>query len=196
FILRYISFQTDFEPNLEWLLYFDLSKAHEIVLRSKLATIALLKWDEEALLKQLQPLAAMPPEAYTSFAVNPLLLLSYLYQRYKGGSINPQTMRELNALSYHLPLAKRLAIPFHVDILLYLYIKASGNTTVAPSYHELIVERSQRILPKTQLETDMEILISAFYLWENEDRDAALARVKHLSVNTHNNATYQLMYLV
>lgn len=196
FILRYISFQTDFEPNLEWLLYFDLNRAHEIVLRSKLATIALLKWDEEALLKQLEPLAAMPPEAYSTFAVNPLLLLSYLYQRYKGGSIDPQIMRELNALSCRLPLAKRLAAPFHVDILLYLYIKASGNTKVAPSYHELILERSQRIPPKNQLETDMEMLIGAFYLWENDNVNAALARVKHLSINTHNNATYQLMYVV
>src|SRR5690606_17536342 len=166
------------------------------VLRSKLATIVLLKWDEEALLKQLEPLAAMPPEAYSTFAINPLLLLSYLYQRYKGGSIDPQIIRELNALSYRLPLAKRLAAPFHIDILLYLYIKASGNTAVVPPYYELIVERSQRTLPKNQLETDMEMLISAFYLWENEDADTALARVKHLSINTHNNATYQLMYVV
>jgi len=196
YMLRYISFQIEFEPNLERLLYFNLTKKHEIALRSKLATIALLQWDEEALLKQLEPLAAMPPDAYAAFAINPFLLLSYLYQRYKGGTIDPQVVRELNALSYRLPLAKRMEAPFHVDVLLYLYIKASGNKAVALPYQELVNERLQKTSPMNRFETDVEMLISAFYLWENGSADEALSRVKHLSLNTYNNSTYQLMYVI
>src|SRR5690606_30450738 len=196
FILRYVSFQTDFDLNLEWLLYFDLTQTHETVLRSKLATIALLKWDEEALLKQLEPLAAMPSQAYATFAVNPLLLLTYLYQHYKRGSIDPEIICELNALYYSLPLAKRRTAPFHIDILLYLYVKASQNTAVVQPYLELISERAQRTTSKIQLETDVEALIGAFFLWENGETDAALTRVKNLSINSHDNATYQLMYVV
>ncbi|MFB2120691.1 hypothetical protein [Parapedobacter sp. 2B3] len=196
YMLRYISFQTEFEPNLEKLLFFDLTEKHEISLRSKLATIALLKWDEEALLKQLEPLAALPPEAYTPFAINPFLLLSYLYQRFKGGTIDQQAMRELNALPYRLPLAKTLAAPFHIDVLLYLYMKVSGNKAVTLPYQELIDKRLEKTATANRFETDVEILINAFYLWENGRGEEALSRVKRLSLNAHNNSTYQLLYII
>ncbi|HWK58062.1 MAG TPA: hypothetical protein VNQ80_12015 [Parapedobacter sp.] len=196
YLLHYISFQVEFEPSLEKLLYFDLTEKHEISVRSKLATIALLKWDEETLLKQLEPLAAMPREAYAPFAINPFLLLSYLYQRFKGGAIDPQVVRELNALPYRLPLAKALAAPFHIDILLYLYIKVSGNRAVALPYQKLINERFQKMPPINRFEIDIETLIIAFYLWENGDVDEALSRVKRLSLNTHDNSTYRLLYII
>lgn len=196
YMLRYISFQVEFEPSLEKLLHFELTEMHEISLRSKLATIALLKWDEEALLKQLERLAAMPLDAYARFAVNPFLLLSYLYQHFKGGPIDQWATRELNALSYRLPLAKTLAAPFHIDILLYLYIKVSGNTAVALPYQELIGMRFEKIKPTNSFETDLETLIRAFYLWENGDVEEALSDVKKLSPGAYNNSTYNLLYVI
>lgn len=196
FMLRYVSFHTEFEPSIQKLLYFSLTDRHEISLRSKLATIALLKWDDETLLEQLNLLATKPSEAYATFTVNPFLLLSYLYQRFKGGAIDQQVMRELNALPYRLPLAKTLATPFHIDVLLYLYIKMSGNTAVAFPYQELISKRLGKIASENRFETDMGILVNAFYLWENGDVEKALSSVKQLSLTTHHNSAYHLLYVV
>ena len=196
YMLRYVSFQVEFEPSLEKLLQFDLTEAHEVSLRSKLATIALLKWDEEALLQQLEPLAAMPPEAYTPFAVNPFLLLSYLYQHFKGGTIDQRAIRELNALPYRLPVATTLAAPFHIDVLVYLYIKVSGNTEVAAPYHELVKKRLETINPMNRFELDLESLISAFFTWETDDRESALPKVGNLSLERYANSTYHLLYVI
>lgn len=196
YMLRHISFQTDLESNLRRMLHFDLTKSHEIAVRSKIATVALLQWNEEELLKQLESLAEMRQEAYSPFAVNPFSLLSYLYQYYKVGTIDPQLVHELNTLPDRLALAKQLAAPFHFDILLYLYIKASGNNTAALPYRELVIERLQKTLRPNQLETDVATLTNSFFLSGHGAVDQASSLIAQLSLNTHENSTYQLMYII
>ena len=196
FTIRSIGSHAESNFNLDKLLYFELTDHHEVSLRSKIATIALLKWDDEVLLQQLNHLAMMGPEAYTAFAVNPFLLLSYLYQHFKGESVDPKLARELNAWPYRLPLAKTLAMPFHIDVLLYLYIRLSGNKNLALPYQQLIGGRLDKTSPESFLEKDMGTLINALYLWEDGNKESALAAVGRLSLNTHTSATYQLLYIV
>lgn len=196
FMIRYISFQADFEPHIEKLLLFDLPDKHEISLRSKLATIALLKWDDETLIRELNHLATKPAEAYASFAVNPFYLLSYLYQRFKGESIDPTVARELNALPYRLPMAKSLVKPFHIDVLVFLYIKASGNSETASAYQELVSLKMDKMTRVSTFEIDVEKLVNAFYLWEKGETEEALLTVNQLSLTTHNNSIYHLLYII
>ena len=196
FAIRHISFHTDFEPYIEKLLQFELTGRHEVLLRSKLATMAMLKWDEETLLRELDRLTAMPAEAYSSFVISPLSLLSFLYQRFKGGIIDPKTARELQTLPYRLPLATSSEVPFHIDVLLYLYIKISGNADVVRPYLELLSKKKNDTRPENRLETDVERLINAFYLWEAGETEKALSAVEPLSLHAHQNTIYHLLYAI
>ncbi|WP_353130998.1 hypothetical protein [Parapedobacter pyrenivorans] len=194
YILNYSCFQAEYEPNLEKLLIFELSETHEIILRSKLAVIALLKWEEDALLKQLEILAVIPPDAYASFTVNPFLLVSYLYQYFKGGGINQEIAREIGALPYRLPIATKQASMQFIDILLYLFVKVSGNVAVARYYHDTLTQRLEQTNPANGFQMDFTMLTKALYLLECGDVETAKAYVEKTSPLALNNLTFRLLH--
>lgn len=194
YILNYSCFQAEYEPNLEKLLHFELSETHEITLRSKLAVIALLKWEEETLLKQLEILAVMPPDAYASFAVNPFLLLSYLYQYFKGGGIDHETAREMSALPYRLSLTTKQVATQFIDVLLYLFVKVSGNVSIARHYNDILTQRLEQINPANTFEIDFTMLTQALYLLECGDVETAKSYVEKTSPLAQNNLTYRLLH--
>ncbi|WP_379025739.1 hypothetical protein [Parapedobacter deserti] len=101
-MLNYTCFQPENEANVAKLLDFELSDQHEIILRSKIAFIALLKWDKEAFFDQLEALSYKRPEAYACFIANPLIILSYLYQSFRGERIEQSAARELNELPHRM----------------------------------------------------------------------------------------------
>src|SRR5690606_21249464 len=104
-------------------LSFDLSETHEIILRSKLAFIALLKWEEEDLLLQLDALSAKQPETFANLVINPLRVLSYLYLYFKEGIVDHEIARELNALSHKLSMTEHTASSQLFDLLIYMLVK-------------------------------------------------------------------------
>lgn len=45
-------------------------------------------------------------------------------------------------------------------------------------------------------EIDVEKLVNAFYLWEKGETEEALLTVNQLSLTTHNNSIYHLLYII
>lgn len=196
YALNHTCFQAQYEANLMKLLPFDLSDTHEIILRSKLAVIALLKWEEEALLLQLEKLSLIRPESYTGFVANPFRLLSYLYQYFKGGIIDQAASYELNRLPHRLQTANPLSESHLFDILFYILIKVSDNTDLARTYADTVRRRLEEIKPECTFEMDFTSIIYALYLLECGDLETAKIYAKNKSPNSHNNLTYQLLHIM
>lgn len=169
YMLNHTCFQTEYKSNIAKLLAFDLSETHEIILRSKLAFIALLKWEEEDLLHQLDVLSAKQPESFANFLINPLHALSYLYQYFKEGTIDQNIDRELNALPHRLSVTDEPPVGQLFDFLIYMLIKVSGNREIARRYGEVIRQRLGTIHPSQTFDVNFTSLIYAMYLLECDE---------------------------
>ncbi|WP_257670381.1 hypothetical protein [Parapedobacter tibetensis] len=196
YMLNHTCFQAEYDLNLAKLLAFDLSDSHEITLRSKLAVIALLKWEEEALLHQLEKLSMIRPEAYSDFVTNPFKILSYLYQCFKGGTVDQATTHELNNFPHHLHLVNQLATNQLFDVLIYILVKVSGNTDIASKYSDIIRQRLGKTNPANTFELDFTSMVYALYLLECGDIETACAHAAHRSPNSKNNLTYHLLHTI
>ena len=196
YALNHTCFQAQYEPNLMKLLAFDLSDTHEIILRSKLAVIALLKWEEEALLHQLEKLSTMRPESYTGFVANPFRILSYLYQYFKGGIIDQAVLYELNSLPHRLQLTNQLVASQLFDILIYILVKVSDNTDIAQTYADIVRRRLEKTNPENTFEMDFTSMIYALYLLECGDVEAAKTHAEYRSPSSWDNLTYQLLHII
>ncbi|SFC79638.1 hypothetical protein SAMN05421747_1283 [Parapedobacter composti] len=195
YMLRYTCLQAEYEPNVMKLLSFTLSEPHEIALRSKLAVIALLKWDEDALVHQLEKLSTIPKEAYANFAINPFKALSDLYQYFKGGTME-QFIQELHRLPLRVPQTAFMGAAQLFDLVVYLWVKVSDNTDVAYRYRDFIYQKLGKINPANTFELDFTTLIYAFYLLECGDREAAIAYVAQGSPSSLNHITYRLLHII
>ncbi len=194
YMLNYSCFQTEYESNVAKLLSFDLSDTHEIILRSKLAFIALLKWEEEDLLRQLDALSGKQPETFANFPINPLRVLSYLYQYFKEGVIDHDITRELNALSHKLSLWDYTSGGQLFDLLIYMLIKVSGNVQIAQRYSEVVCRRLEAIHPAQTFEADYTSLVYALYLLECSKLEAAASLITKENTASLNNLSYRLLH--
>ena len=197
-LLYYSCFHTEYESNLAKLLSFDLSESHEIILRSKLAFIALLKWEEDALLSQLDILSAKQPEGFTGFLINPLRALSYLYQFFKEGTVDPEVTQELNALPHKLSMSEYAGTAgTHLfDLLIYLLIKVSRNAAIAYQYSEVIRQRIDAMPPAHTLEINFTSIIYGLFLLECNKRELATAAavIAKKTDQPSTNISYRLLH--
>lgn len=194
YMLNHSCFQTEYERNIAKLLAFDLSETHEIILRSKLAFIALLKWEEEDLLRQLDVLSAKQPEAFTNFLINPLRVLSYLYQYFKEGVVDQDISRELNALPHKLSMLAHASGGQLFDLLIYILVKVSGNVQIARWYSELVRRRFEELDPAHTFEADFTSLIYGLYLLECNEPELAVSLVAKGNTASLNNLSYRLLH--
>ncbi|RQP19188.1 hypothetical protein [Parapedobacter defluvii] len=194
YMLNHSCFQTGYESNIAKLLAFDLSETHEVILRSKLAFIALLKWEEEDLLRQLDALSAKQPETFANFLINPLHVLSYLYQYFKEGIVDHNISRDLNALPHKLSLPDHTSGSQLFDLLIYMLIKISGNAGTARRYSEVIRRRLEEMHPAQTFEVDFTTLIYALYLLECNEPELATALVAKGNALSLDNLSYRLLH--
>jgi len=194
YILNYSCFQTEYESNIAKLLSFDLSETQEIILRSKLAFIALLKWEEEDLLHQLDALSAKQPETFASLLINPLRVLSYLYQYFKEGVIDDDVTRELNALPHKLSLSDYTSGSQLFDLLIYMLVKVSGNVEIAQGYSEVLRRRLEAINPAQAFEADYTSLVYGLYLLECNKLEVATPLITKENTASLNNLSYRLLH--
>ncbi len=196
FALNHSCFQAEYETNLTKLLAFDLSDTYEVVLRSKVAVISLLKWDEDALIQQLDRLSAIPPEVYVGFVANPCRILSYLYQFFKGKPIDHAAAYELNNLTHRLQLVNESVANDLFDILLFLLVKTSGNLDIAFAYRDILRRRLEKINPANTFEADFTSMVYALYLLECGETAKAASYVSQHSPRSLDNLTYRLLHII
>lgn len=195
YTLNYTCFETEYESNVAKLLAFDLSELHEIILRSKLAVIALLKWEEDALLRQLEALSLKSPDSYADFIINPLNALSFLYQYFKSG-VTGEVEQELNMIPHRLPRTGSLPGDQLFDLLIYLWVKVSGNEKTAWRYRDFMRLKLERINTVGTFEADFTSLVYAFYLLECGDTEAAVRYASQGSPASMNRTAYRLLYII
>ena len=198
YLLNRSCLQTEYEPNLAKLLAFDLSERHEIILRTKLAFLALLKWEQDDLLGQLDALSAKRPESFAAFPVNPLRALSFLYLFFKEGRVDPDINLELSTLSRKLARPDYQGDEQLFDLLIYMLMKVSGNTQVSYRYSEVVRQRIEKIPPTCTLEIDFNTLIYRLFLLEcvecnNGERTPATFLVEE-HPGSLNNLSYRLLH--
>ncbi|MGK6350932.1 hypothetical protein [Parapedobacter sp. DT-150] len=191
-----ICFQVEYEPGLENLLDFDLSDTNEIILRSKLALVALLKWDEDALHFQLDKLSTLRPEAYVGFIANPYNMLSYLYQYFKGQAADHMLAHELESLPIRFQLTNQPVTNQLFDILIYMLVRVLDNVEIARWYSAVLKQRIADINPANTFELDSTSIIYALYLLECGDIDTALQYATYRSPHSLNNMTYSLLHAI
>jgi len=196
YALNHTCFQTEYEPNIAKLLNFNLSDTHEIILRSKLAFIALLKWEEGAFLAQIEQLSRKRPEGYACFVANPLLVLSYLYQYFKNGCIDEEATHELDTLYQRMSLSDTLITNQLFDLLIYALIKVSGETGIAHRYQEIVRRRLDQLSLQRTAEREFTKLIYALYLVECGEAEKAYASVSPQSLSHQDNPSYRLLYTI
>ncbi|WP_353185986.1 hypothetical protein [Parapedobacter lycopersici] len=196
--VHYVSSQLCFQPKFgihaEKLLDFELATEQEIILRSKLAVIALLRWDEKALLNHLAGLAALPAGAYAGLMVNPLNLLTYLYHYFDHRTVEDSLVFELDKLAIQLSYPADIATDYHFDVLLYLAIKVTEHQEMARKYGEVIRQRLEKTDPERIYEIDFTIMMHALFLLESGDETAASQCIEQLS--TSNLQQYPVLNLL
>jgi len=193
-VLNYTCFQPQYEANMAKLLNFELLETHEIILRSKLAFIALMKWEEEELLAQLDKLSTMRPEALENFILNPFRTLSHLYQYFKEGILDPSISVDLNSLAYKNPLLQYTSAGQLFDLMIYILIKITGNKEVGYQHSEVIGQRLAKTPPTSIFELDFTTLVYALYLLECDQADVAMSLVAKGNPVSLNNPTYRLLH--
>lgn len=196
YALNHTDFQVECEPNVAKLLDFKLSDAHEIVLRSKLAFIALLKWEEEAFLAQFEQLSAKQSDAYAGFVANPFFILSYLYQYFKEGEIDPDTSEELNALYHRLSLSGKLMTNQLFDLLIYTLVKVSKKVEIAHRYLDNLKARINHPAIEDVSESDFAKLIYALFLLECGEAEAAQQQLSQQIPAHQQTLSYRLLYAI
>lgn len=182
--VQYVSSQLCLRPEYKGqaakLLDFDLSAAQEISIRSKLAVIALLRWDENELLSQLEGLADCSPDAFAGLLFNPLHLLSQLYRYFKDRTISEALLHELDKLALRMQPA-RGETDFALDISVYLAAKVTARRDIARGYSQVIRQRLDKTAPEKTQEVAFTSLICALFLLEIGEEQAAVRCVERLS---------------
>lgn len=194
YALSFTCFQPEYEPNVSKLLDFNLSETHEIILRSKLAFIAILKWEEDAFMMQFEQLAVKPPEAFASFVINPFVVLSYLYQYFKGEHVDKETIHELEMLYRRLSKSDGLIANQLFDLLVYTLAKVSRKIKFAHGYIDVLSRRLNEEAPRNAAELNFTKLIYALFLTECGEVETASAYASRLSTNYPNNFAYLVIY--
>ncbi len=194
YAIHFTCFETEYEYAIAKLLPFQLSNTHEILIRTKLAFIALLKWEEEDLLCQLDALSMKHPK---NFPINPYRILSRIYTCLKEGVIaNDDIEEELNALSNRLVLSNHVSTNPLFDLLVYILVKVSNNTEIAHRYGEFVRRQLERINPANTFEKDVGSLIYALFLLESNDVHQALAFATNGNPRSQNNLLYRLLHAI
>src|SRR5690606_23491897 len=194
YVCRFPFFQTDFRTCVQKLLDFDLAAEQEIVLRSKLAIDALMKWEESALLEQLGKLAKIPVHAYSGFLINPFRALSFLYRYFKDHTVEPAMINELDQLSSKLCGVHDWKYNQIIDILGYLLVRVTSNSKIARYYSEIIHRKLQTLDSDRILEADLTSMLCALYLLECHDERGAAQCVSQLSENAKQHPIIHLLY--
>jgi hypothetical protein len=104
FGLEFIS--VDYTKTLHMLLRFDLSPRKKIMIYSGLAIIAAIQLDATRLEGYLANLKMFPPEAFSTFAINPLNCLETIYYYLRYGIIKKEAFAELTHFYFNPPVEK------------------------------------------------------------------------------------------
>lgn len=180
-VLNQSCFHPQYENHVVKLLAFDLPPEQEIIVRSKLAVVALLRWEEGALLQQLEKLSAFPTDTYAGLAINSFRLLSYLYRYFKDNTSNQALVNELDKLMLRFDYTNGRINHYSFDILVYLLIKIVGNVNIARKYSESLRRRLEKIPTESTFEVNLTSLLYALYLLECEEGRAAIQCVRQLT---------------
>lgn len=186
YVLSQISFLPEYDNHVVKLLSFNLPREQEIILRTKLALVALLRWEEESLLLQLKKLTAFPAEAYAGFAVNPSRLLSGLYRYFKDNTSKQALVKELDRFAIRFDYTEGQVNRYTFDVLIYLLIKVTQNINMARRYSESLRFRLEEIAPENTFEINLTSLLYALYLLECKEERAAVRCIDQLPSNLEN----------
>ncbi|PAW95302.1 hypothetical protein CKK33_18060 [Mucilaginibacter sp. MD40] len=86
---------TNYKKTLYTLLQFNLNKRKRVLIYTALAMSAIVRLDISELEDSYHKLKSMPPEAYSSFAINPLSCISAVYTYLTTGTIKKSAFIEL-----------------------------------------------------------------------------------------------------
>src|SRR5690606_8479216 len=186
-------YNKEFRTSIVKLLDFDLSKEQEIVLRSKLAIDALMRWNETVLLDQLEKLSMLPATAYAGMLINPYQALSCLYGYFKAGMAEQALIYELDTLAARFASIGNLESNQTFDVLVYLLVKVTGNKQVARYYSETIRVRLDIMDPKRIFEVELTSVLCALFLLECDEEEKAEHYIK-LCSNLQEHSILSLVY--
>lgn len=92
-----------YKKTLYTLLQFNLNKRKRALIYTALALSAIVRLDMPELDDSYKKLKSMPPEAFSSFAVNPLSCISAVYTYLNSGIVHKSLFIELMRFYYHPP---------------------------------------------------------------------------------------------
>ncbi len=175
YVLNDLCFQAENELHLAALLDFRLSNRHDTILRVKLAIIALLRWDEDALVQQLEKLAEKGHQAYDDFDINPFTALTAIYRYFKGAEVTPSISLDTARRAPYSKPRGSYGMGQVTDILVYFAMKVGNDREVAHRYRAILDEKMQAQETRDPLDRQFDSLIYALFLLECRDADMAMA---------------------
>lgn len=144
YLLNRICFKASYRDSIAKLLMFDLSSKNELLLRTKLSLIDLLKGDEKRVIDHIRELHALSVERYCDLAINPYYMLAFLYHYFKHGITDNMMINKLKSILHHRPsLEKTISYPM-MHLLIYMIAHITKDVFISQQCNAILSSQLDR----------------------------------------------------